>query len=40
MNKILLMVFTSMATFTNKPKYNNTNETAIIAKFEIDTRAI
>ena len=42
MNKILLMVFTSMATFANasEPEYDKTNIAAIIAKFEIDIHAI
>lgn len=40
MNKLLLMVFTSMATFANKPEYDKTNEAATIAKFEIGTHAI
>lgn len=34
------MVFTSMATFANKPEYDKTNEAATIAKFEIGTHAI
>ncbi|RKG31009.1 hypothetical protein [Acinetobacter rongchengensis] len=42
MNKILLMVFTGMATFANasEPEYDKTNESVIIAKFEIGTHAI
>ncbi|WP_336951654.1 hypothetical protein [Acinetobacter sp. AS167] len=42
MNKILLMVFTSMVTVANasESEYDKTNEAAIIAKFEIDIHAI